>query len=85
MREGWRLPETWVGYFFYSYEHLPLPTQYLTSVDVLRFRDEAYVRYYSGERYQKMIREKFGVEVLEGIVKGLTGRLRRKYLDETQP
>jgi len=80
--EGWRLPDTWAGYSPYSFEHLPLPTKYLTSAGVLRFRDEAYVEYYSNQRYQRMIREKFGEEVLGGIVKGLTKRLKRKYLEE---
>ncbi|MEW6376166.1 MAG: radical SAM protein [Thermodesulfobacteriota bacterium] len=84
VREGWKLPETWAGYSPYSYEHLPLPTKYLTSAEVLRFRDEAYVKYYSNERYQRMIREKFGEVVLGGIVEGLTKRLKRKYLEETQ-
>jgi len=84
VREDWRLPDTWAGYSPYSYEHLPLPTKYLTSVEVLRFRDEAYVKYYSNDRYQRMIREKFGEEVLAGIVKGLTKRLKRKYLEEAQ-
>jgi anaerobic magnesium-protoporphyrin IX monomethyl ester cyclase len=81
VEEGWRLPDSWADYSPYSYEHLPLPTKYLTSMEVLRFRDEAYVEYYSNERYQKMIREKFGEEVLEGIKKGLTKRLKRKYLE----
>jgi hypothetical protein len=53
-------------------------------VEVLRFRDEAYVKYYSSERYQRMIREKFGEEVLRGIAGGLTKSLRREYLEETQ-
>ncbi len=81
--EGWRLPETWADYSPYSYEHLPLPTKYLTSAEVLRFRDEAYVRYYSSERYQRMIEEKFGTEVLEEVRKSLTKRLKRKYVEET--
>jgi radical SAM superfamily enzyme YgiQ (UPF0313 family) len=83
VREGWRLPDTWAAYSPYSYLHLPLPTRFLTSAEVLRYRDEAYVEYYSNQRYQRMIREKFGEEVLGGIVKGLTKRLKRKYLEET--
>jgi radical SAM superfamily enzyme YgiQ (UPF0313 family) len=82
-KEGWSLPETWAGYSPYSYEHLPLPTKFLRSVDVLRFRDEAYVKYYSNERYQKMIVEKFGEEVLGEITRGLTKKLKRKYLEGT--
>lgn len=81
IKEDWELPDTWAGYSPYSYEHLPLPTKYLTSVEVLRFRDEAYVKYYNNEKYQNMIREKFGEEVLEEIKKSLTKRLRRKYLE----
>jgi radical SAM superfamily enzyme YgiQ (UPF0313 family) len=84
IKEGWQLPDTWAGYSPYSYDYLPLRTKYLKGADVLRFRDEAYVKYYHSERYQKMIREKFGEEVLEGIKKGLTKRLRRKYLEQAE-
>ena len=80
--EGWKLPDTWVGYSPYAYEHLPIQTKYLSSSDVLRFRDDAYVRYYGNERYQKMVEEKFGEEVLLSIKKGLTKKLKRKYLEE---
>jgi radical SAM superfamily enzyme YgiQ (UPF0313 family) len=82
LREGWKLPETWEGYSPYSYEHLPLQTRYVNAIDVLKFRDEAYVKYYSNERYQSMIKEKFGQQVLDEIVRGLTKRLKRKYLEE---
>jgi anaerobic magnesium-protoporphyrin IX monomethyl ester cyclase len=82
LKEERKLPETWAGYSPYSYEHLPLSTKYLTSVEVLRFRDEAYVRYFSNERYQNMVSKKFGEEVLREIQKNLTKRLRRKLLEE---
>lgn len=82
VREGWKLPETWSGYSPYAYEHLPLATRYVSAAGVLRFRDEAYVKYYSNERYQRMIRDKFGEEALEEIKRTLTKRLRRKYLEE---
>lgn len=84
VREGWKLPDGWGGYSPYSYDHLPLPTKYLTSTDVLAFRDEAYIKYYDNKRYQKMIKEKFGEEVLEGIKNTLTKRLRRKYLSRQE-
>ncbi len=83
IKEGWKLPDTWGSYSPYSYEHLPLPTKYLTSVEVLSFRDEAYIKYYTNEKYQKMIKDKFGEEVLMGIKTTLTKKLRRKYLEET--
>jgi len=82
IKEGWNLPDSWSGYSPYAYNHLPLPTRYLTSVEVLRFRDEAYVRYYKNDRYQHMIKEKFGNEVLESINNTMTTRLKREYLEE---
>jgi len=85
VRKGWPLPGSWAGYSPYAYEHLPLPTNSLTSRELLKFRDEAYVTYYSSERYQRMIQDKFGREVLEGIQKGLTKKLRRRVLEETYP
>lgn len=84
LKEGWKLPENWSGYSPYSYEHLPLPTRYVSAIDVLKFRDEAYVKYYSSEKYQKMIRNKFGEKVLEEIKRTLTKKLKRKYLEERE-
>lgn len=83
VKNGWKLPEAWEDYSPYSYGHLPLRTKYLTGVEVLNFRDNAYVTYYKSERYKIMIKEKFGEEVLESIRKTLTKRLKRKYLEET--
>jgi radical SAM superfamily enzyme YgiQ (UPF0313 family) len=83
IKEGWKLPDTWACYSPYSYEHLALPTKYLTGEEVLRFRDEFYVKYNSNERYRKMIKEKFGEEVFKSIKDGLTKRLRRKCLEYT--
>jgi radical SAM superfamily enzyme YgiQ (UPF0313 family) len=78
--ENWELPKTWSGYSPYSYNHLPLPTKYITVNDVLRFRDEAFVKYNSNSKYQKMILEKFGRNVLADINQKLTKKLRRKHI-----
>lgn len=40
------LPETWVGYSQHSYKCKPLPTQYLTATEVLKFRDMAHEIYF---------------------------------------
>jgi radical SAM superfamily enzyme YgiQ (UPF0313 family) len=84
VKQEWKLPETWAAYSPYSYEYLALPTKYLSGVESLRFRDEAYVKYYSNEKYQQMIKDKFGEEVLESIKSKLTKRLKRKYLEESR-
>lgn len=83
IEEGWQLPDRWSGYSPYSYDHLPLRTKHLTSAEVLKFRDEAYVKYCASEKYLRLVREKFGDDVANGIKAGLTSRLKRKYLEES--
>jgi len=57
------LPDSWEGYAQYSYECKPLPTQYLSSAEVLAFRDQAFVTYFTNPKYLKMMENKFGKEV----------------------
>jgi radical SAM superfamily enzyme YgiQ (UPF0313 family) len=74
------LPAHWTGYSQHAKDCLPLPTYYLPARDVLRFRDEAFVRYYTHPRYLDMIEERFGPEAL-AQVRHMTGhRLERDLL-----
>ncbi len=61
------LPDNWEGYNQYSKKFLPLPTKYLTSKEILEFRDKAFQEYFSDPRYLKMIEEKFGKNALRYI------------------
>ncbi len=81
LRNGWPLPSSWSGYSQHSFDTLPLPTKYLTPAEVLRFRDDAFHTYFTGDRYLDMIRRKFGPETVEGIREMTTKRLRRKLLE----
>lgn len=76
--QNWELPSSWIGYSQHSFESLPLRTNYLTSAEVLKFRDEAFLRYFSSERYLTMIREKFGEKVVEHLARMMQVRLKRK-------
>ncbi len=78
LRKGIKLPEKWHGYAQYSEETLPLPTKYLSAADVLRFRDKAFVEYFSNPKYIEMIREKFGPKVIEHIEEMLKHGIHRK-------
>jgi len=73
------LPENWAGYSQFSEETLPLPTAHLSAGEVLRFRDEAFGRYYRRPQYRDMIRLKFGPEALAHIDEMLQHKLRRKH------
>ncbi len=75
---GPALPERWVGYSQHSYDCLPLATQTLSAAQVLRFRDEAFQRYYSDEGYLALVGEKFGPEVRSHIQEMAAVPLKRK-------
>ncbi|MFC1928502.1 B12-binding domain-containing radical SAM protein [Chloroflexota bacterium] len=80
IKQGIKLPEEWHGYGQYAEETLPLPTKHLSADNVLHFRDNAFKEYFSNPRYLKMMREKFGPEVVEHIEEMLKHEIRRKIL-----
>lgn len=79
VEKGIQLPETWVGYSQLSEETLPLPTKYLSSAEVLRFRDKAFEEYFSNPNYLEMIEKKFGVETADHIKQMLIHKIHRKF------
>lgn len=56
----------------------PVPTKNLSGQDVLRFRDAAFHEYFGSERYQSMMRSRFGQAVVEEIRSMLTINIREK-------
>lgn len=85
VEKGLPLPEKWHHYSQHGYETLPLPTDFVSAADVLRFRDEAFHRYFTNDRYLDMVREKFGEEVASHIQRMTKIRLKRKLLETYQP
>jgi radical SAM superfamily enzyme YgiQ (UPF0313 family) len=81
LENGWQLPESWHGYSQHSYECLPLPTKYVSSAEVLKFRDDAFHDYFSNTAYLEMIAEKFGQPAREHIERISAGRLKRRILE----
>jgi radical SAM superfamily enzyme YgiQ (UPF0313 family) len=81
--KGIPLPETWLGYAQLSYETQPLPTETLSSADVLRFRDYAFNAYFENNPgYWAMIESKFGQSAVDAIHQMLKGKLKRKLLGD---
>jgi len=76
--KGWQLPDSWIGYSQHSYESRPLPTETLTSAEVLKFRDEAFMKYFTNKDYLELVRTKFGQDVLDHIDRMLEINLPRK-------
>lgn len=82
LEEGWKLPEEWHGFSQHAYTTIPLPTKHLQAKNVLRFRDEAFDKYYSNINYLNMLEDKFGVEVKEHMKNIAKFRLKRKLLED---
>jgi radical SAM superfamily enzyme YgiQ (UPF0313 family) len=81
IRAGWPLPDTWSGYSQHSIDSRPLPTRYLSSDEVLRFRDAAFQRYYRDQRYLEMIRNTFGEATVREIADMTSHKLARRHAE----
>tara|TARA_R110002074_G_scaffold237176_3_gene409033 strand:+ start:9577 stop:11085 length:1509 start_codon:yes stop_codon:yes gene_type:complete len=82
LKENWELPSTYVGYSQHSYETMPLPTKHIGSAEVLKFRDEAFLKYYKNAEYLDMIERKFGLPTRTGIEDMTKIKLKRKILGD---
>jgi len=79
------LPDSWSGYSQHSFDAKPLPTDALSSAEVLAFRDEAFRQYYINPDYQESIVRKFGTTGFDNIRRMMSrGRLPRKLLVENE-
>jgi len=59
-----------------------LPTKYLTSAQVLKFRDEAWHKYFSNPAYLDLVGRKFGAQERKNIEDMASIRLKRKLLGD---
>ena len=81
-KNGWALPDSYEGYAFLSYESQPLPTKYLSSAEVLKFRDEAWQKYFTTPAYLDLVEKKFGSQERANVEDMASHRLKRKILGD---
>lgn len=81
IKKGWKLPKEWHGFSQHSYDTLPLPTKHISAKEVLKFRDDAFHKYYENTDYLDAIEKKFGKKVREHIHEMTGTRLKRKLLE----
>jgi radical SAM superfamily enzyme YgiQ (UPF0313 family) len=74
------LPARWTGYSQHSRDCLPLPTRHLPAREVLRFRDAAFLDYYTDPHYLEMSRRRFGADTVEHLKQMTAHRLERDLL-----
>ena len=81
-QNGWQLPDSYAGYAFLSYESQPLPTKHLSAAQVLKFRDEAWQKYFSNPAYLALVEGKFGLPQRKNVEAMARIKLRRKLLGD---
>lgn len=80
--QGWKLPSSYEAFAFLSYECEPLPTKHLTAEQVLKFRDEAWQKYFTNPVYLEKVEKTFGAEERENIENMTKIKLKRKILGD---
>jgi anaerobic magnesium-protoporphyrin IX monomethyl ester cyclase len=81
IKEGWALPATWSGYSQHSEDTRPLDTEHVSGAEVLAFRDQAFVDFFTHPSYLTHVMEKFGRRALDHVKAMTTHRLKRKLLE----
>jgi radical SAM superfamily enzyme YgiQ (UPF0313 family) len=81
-QNGWALPSSYAAYAFLSYESEPLPTKHLTTAQVLKFRDEAWRKYFTNPDYLALVEKKFGLPQRKNVEAMASIRLKRKLLGD---
>lgn len=81
-RNGWELPDSYEEFAFLSYESKPLPTKYLSSAEVLDFRDRAWQKYFSNPAYLDLVERKFGPQERRNVEDMAGIRLKRRLLGD---
>ncbi|HWG44469.1 MAG TPA: B12-binding domain-containing radical SAM protein [Gemmataceae bacterium] len=79
LRQGAPLPEKWTGYSQHSRDCLPMPTRYIPAREVLKFRDEAFLKYYTDSNYLDMVERRFGTETVAHL-REMTGHTLERHL-----
>jgi len=81
-RNHWDLPSSFEGYAFLSYECEPLRTKHVTAAEVLRFRDDAWQRYFTNPAYLSLVETRFGAIERKNVEDMSRIRLKRKLLGD---
>jgi radical SAM superfamily enzyme YgiQ (UPF0313 family) len=79
---GWKLPDSYAGYAFLSYDSQPLPTKHLSAAEVLAFRDQAWQTYFTHKPYLDLVERRFGAQERANVEDLTKIKLKRKLLGE---
>ncbi len=81
-KKGWELPSSYSGYSQHSYDTLNLSNDNLTAAEILKFRDEAWMKYHTNPEYLKLLETKFGLKARKNVEDTTKIKLKRKLLGD---
>ena len=81
-QSDWDLPRKFEEFAFLSYECKPLRTKSLSSEEVLRFRDDAWHKYFTNDSFLSLVARKFGNEAKDNVLNLAKIKLRRRILGD---
>ena len=79
---GKTLPEEYSAFSQHSYDTLNLSNDKLTSAQILKFRDDAWMKYHNNSDYLNLLERKFGKNCLKNINQTKSIKLKRKLLGD---
>jgi radical SAM superfamily enzyme YgiQ (UPF0313 family) len=74
------LPKSWRAYSQHNEDCTPLRNDSLSAEEILRLRDEFFMRYFTSPRYLEMVERKFGADTLAHVKEMTKYKLKRKLL-----
>jgi anaerobic magnesium-protoporphyrin IX monomethyl ester cyclase len=75
------LPSNYSGYSQHSYDTLNLPSNNLTAAEILKFRDDAWMKYHTNSKYLDLLEKKFGIAAVKNLQETTQIKLKRKILN----
>ncbi len=80
LEKKYKLPSSYEGYSFHSYETQPLPTDTLKPEEILEYRDKSFIEYHTYKPFLDKIEKKFGKKAINNIKEMTKVNLKRKIL-----
>jgi hypothetical protein len=77
-----KMPDSYAGYGFLSYDCQPMATKHVSAADVMRFRDQAFEKYFNHQPYLDLVKNKFGPNALDNVTRLKGVKLKRKILGD---
>lgn len=81
-KQGWKRPDRYAGYSMLSYHTQNMSNQNLTAAQILKARDEAFLKFHRNPEYLKMVETKFGIRARINIENLIKISLKRKLLGD---